>query len=83
VRLQSKVAIVTGAASGMGACTARLFAREGAIVVLADVLEDEGRAVAQSITASGGQARFECLDLASEEDITGIELPVDGGYLAM
>ena len=44
MRLQDKVAIVTGGASGMGAATAYLFAREGAKVIVADVLEEEGRA---------------------------------------
>ncbi len=46
MRLADKVAIISGAASGMGAATARMFAREGAKVVIADVLEDEGRRVA-------------------------------------
>jgi NAD(P)-dependent dehydrogenase (short-subunit alcohol dehydrogenase family) len=68
MRLQDKVAIITGAASGMGASTARLFAREGAKVVVADILEAEGREVAQSIKASGGEARFQLLDVASEKD---------------
>src|SRR5438034_454877 len=48
----------------MGAATARLFAREGAKVVIADVLEREGREVAEAI---GAQARFERLDVSSEE----------------
>jgi len=64
MRLAGKVAIVTGAASGMGAATARAFAREGAKVVVADVLEAEGREVAASI---GAAARFEKLDVTSEE----------------
>ena len=68
MRLKDKVAIVTGAASGMGASTARLFAREGAKVIVADVLEAEGREVAQSITSAGGEARFQLLDVASEKD---------------
>jgi len=42
MRLAGKVAIISGAASGMGAATARMFAREGAKVVIADVLEHEG-----------------------------------------
>jgi NAD(P)-dependent dehydrogenase (short-subunit alcohol dehydrogenase family) len=45
MRLAGKVAIVTGAASGMGAATARMFAREGAKVVIADVMEHEGRQI--------------------------------------
>ena len=64
MRLAGKVAIISGAASGMGAATARLFAREGAKVVVADVLEHEGRQVADAIGAS---ARFEPLDVTKEE----------------
>jgi NAD(P)-dependent dehydrogenase (short-subunit alcohol dehydrogenase family) len=64
MRLASKVAIISGAASGMGAITARLFAKEGAKVVIADQLENEGRAVADSI---GTAARFEKLDVTDEE----------------
>ena len=55
-RLQGKVAIVTGAASGFGAATARLFAAEGAHVVLADLNETGGKHVAGDITAAGGRA---------------------------
>src|SRR5204863_7986430 len=64
MRLANKVAIISGAASGMGAATARMFAREGAKVVIADVLEHEGRQVAEGIGAS---ARFESLDVTKEE----------------
>jgi 3alpha(or 20beta)-hydroxysteroid dehydrogenase len=62
-RLEGKVAIVTGAARGTGEQTARLFADEGARVVIADVLEDEGRATAEDIGAS---AIFERLDVTDE-----------------
>jgi len=68
MRLQDKVAIITGAASGMGAATARLFAREGAKVIVADVLEADGRAVADSIKSNRGEARFQRLDVSSESD---------------
>ena len=64
MRLAGKVAIISGAASGMGAATARMFAREGAKVVIADVLADEGRRMADAIGAS---ARFEPLDVTKEE----------------
>jgi NAD(P)-dependent dehydrogenase (short-subunit alcohol dehydrogenase family) len=63
MRLAGKVAIISGAASGMGAATARLFAREGARVVIADVLEHEGRQVAEGI---GEAAHFERLDVTDE-----------------
>src|SRR5258705_13238651 len=64
MRLAGKVAIISGAASGMGAATARMFAREGGKVVIADVLEYEGRQVADGIGAS---ARYESLDVTKEE----------------
>ena len=51
MRLKDKVAIVTGGAHGMGEAEARLFAREGAAVVVADVLVREGEAVAADIAA--------------------------------
>ena len=65
MRLKSKVAIVTGAASGMGASTARLFAREGAKVVLTDLNAADGQAIAKEI---GSAALFVRQDVASEED---------------
>jgi NAD(P)-dependent dehydrogenase (short-subunit alcohol dehydrogenase family) len=68
MRLQGKVAIITGAANGMGETEARMFAREGAKVVVADILEREGQQVVADITASGGDARFVRLDVVSEED---------------
>ena len=66
MRVKDKVTIITGAASGMGAAEARLFAKEGARVVLADRLEDQGRALAEEITAAGGEAVFEPLDISDE-----------------
>ena len=68
MRLDGKSALVTGAASGMGAATARLFAREGAKVMATDVLESEGQAVIEDIMAAGGTARFEQHDISNEAD---------------
>ena len=65
MRLAGKVAIITGAASGMGAATARIFVREGAKVVIADVMEHEGKQIADSL---GAAARFEKLDVTNEEN---------------
>ena len=69
-RLAGKVALISGAARGMGAAEARLFAREGASVVLADILAGEGKAVADEIVAKGGQAVFTSLDVTREADWT-------------
>ncbi len=68
MRLKDKVALVTGASSGMGAATARLFAREGAKgVVVADLLEKEGKAVVAEIEKAGGKATFVSLDVTNED----------------
>lgn len=67
MRLKDKVALVTGAASGMGESAARLFAREGAKVVVADILEKEGADVVSGIIQSGGDAFFILLDVTSED----------------
>jgi 3(or 17)beta-hydroxysteroid dehydrogenase len=66
MRLADKVAIISGAASGMGAATARRFAREGAKVVIADMLTEEGNAVADSINKTGGDAVFFVLNVTDE-----------------
>ncbi len=66
MRLEGKVALISGGARGMGAEEALLFAREGAKVVIGDVLEGEGRDVAASIP--GGAAIFVRLDVTKEED---------------
>ena len=58
MRLKGKVAIVTGGASGLGASTANIFAKEGAKVVVADLLQTEGEAVVSEISGSGGVATF-------------------------
>lgn len=68
MRLKDKVAIVTGAASGMGASTASVFAAEGATVVVADVDTEGGAAVVADIVAGGGEARFVKLDVSSETE---------------
>ena len=68
MRLEGKVAIITGAGSGMGAEEARLFAREGAKVVVADITEELGRQVEAQIGEAGGDAMFVQTDVTDESD---------------
>jgi NAD(P)-dependent dehydrogenase (short-subunit alcohol dehydrogenase family) len=68
MRLAGKVALITGGASGMGQSEATIFAREGAKVVVGDVLELEGRQVTDKIAAAGGEARFVKLDVTREAE---------------
>ncbi len=67
-RVQGKVALVTGAAMGLGAETARRLAREGAAVMLTDRDEAHGEAVAEEITKAGGKAAFLHHDVSSEAE---------------
>ncbi|MCE2566138.1 glucose 1-dehydrogenase [Komagataeibacter sp. FNDCF1] len=67
-RVSGKVALVTGAALGIGKATALLLAREGARVVVADMKEQEGHAVVAEIEAAGGEALFVSLNVTVEED---------------
>ena len=67
-RLDGKVALISGAARGQGEAEARLFAREGASVVLGDVRGELGEQVAREIAAAGGTAVFEPLDVRREGD---------------
>jgi NAD(P)-dependent dehydrogenase (short-subunit alcohol dehydrogenase family) len=68
MRLADKVALITGGASGMGASMARIFAGEGARVVVADMLAAEGQQIVDEITRSNGAARFQRLDVTSEAE---------------
>ncbi len=65
-RLAGKVALITGAAGGMGAAEAALFARHGARVVLADIQDEMGEAAARSIREAGAAAEYVHLDVADE-----------------
>ena len=67
-RLDGKTALISGGARGMGATEARLFAQEGARVVIGDILDDEGNTTAAEIRAAGGLCAFTPLDVVSEAD---------------
>ena len=84
MRMKDKVALVSGAAGGMGAATARLFAREGAkAVVVADLLDKEGEAVVADINKAGGKASYAHLDVTDEGQWKGLidRILADHGHL--
>ena len=66
MRLENKVALISGGARGMGAAEARMFAREGAKVVIGDILEAEGSQVEAEINETGGECVFVHLDVTQE-----------------
>jgi len=72
MKLQNKVAIITGGASGIGAATARLFVQEGAKVVLVDLNEEKGKAFEAELKAQNAEALFVKANITSEEDVQNI-----------
>ena len=77
-RLDGKVALISGGARGQGATEAKLFAREGAKVVIGDLLDEEGQKVDAEIRDSGGEATYTHLDVTSEADwVAAVETAVN------
>lgn len=67
-RLDGKVALISGGSKGQGAAEAKLFAQEGAKVVLADILDNEGKKIEAEINETSGEAMYLHLDVTSEAD---------------
>jgi len=72
MQLEGKVAIITGAATGIGRATALLFAGEGASVVIADVNEDDAQRTVANIEDEGGSARFVQADVSEAQDVQAL-----------
>ena len=68
MRLDNKVALITGGARGQGAVEARLFAAEGANVVICDILDEEGKRIESEINNTGGSSLFAHLDVTDESE---------------
>lgn len=79
-RLAHKVAIVTGAADGIGAATAQLFAEEGAAVVLGDIDEAAGSATCERIAAAGGRTVFVRADISDEAEAASLTAAAEGHF---
>ena len=69
MRLQDKVALITGSAGGMGQAAAELFAREGASIIVTDIAADAGEQTARNIRKVGGKAIFVQANVANEDDV--------------
>ncbi len=72
--------LITGSGIGIGAATVRAFANRGYRVVVTDVLDDEGRRVAQEITEGGGEAEYHHLDVTSTEEVERVVSEAEGRY---
>ena len=80
MRLEGRVALITGGASGMGRVAASLFAREGARVVLTDVVDEAGEVAAEEIRDEGGEARYVHADVSRESDAAAMVAAAVEGF---
>lgn len=79
-RLKGKVALITGAASGMGAAQARLFAAEGAAVCVTDINDESGAIVVDDITSAGGRASYLHLDVVDAAEWAAVVAKVEADF---
>ncbi|MCF8114710.1 MAG: glucose 1-dehydrogenase [Desulfotignum sp.] len=76
-RLKSKTALVTGGARGIGRAVCKLFAKEGAYVIVTDIIDDEGEQLVEEIRKSQGRAEYQHLDTADEKNVADVITPAD------
>ena len=80
MKLQGKVAVITGGARGIGFAYGRRFVEEGARVVIGDLLEDEGRAAVAELEGLGGQALYRPCDVTRKADVDGLMAAAVKGF---
>ena len=80
MKLENKIALITGGATGIGRATAQLYGTEGATVLIVDYNESEGRAAVASIEKAGGRAAFFRADVRCEEEVGAVFKEVDSNY---
>jgi len=78
--MEGRTVVITGAGIGIGAATARAFAATGYRAIVTDVLEEDGRAVADGIRAAGGEAEYHHLDVTSTEEVDAVVAAVEGTH---
>jgi NAD(P)-dependent dehydrogenase (short-subunit alcohol dehydrogenase family) len=79
-RVEGKVAVITGAAFGIGQAVARLLAREGAKVAVTDIRDDDGKRLADEINEAGGVAGYWHIDTAIEADVKSVFAAIAGEF---
>ena len=79
-RLENRVALITGATSGIGESIARTFAAEGARVIICGRREEKGQALANDIVSAGGQAVFRRADVSNEDEVAQLISGIDGEF---
>lgn len=83
MRLENKVALITGGGSGIGLATSLLFAKEGASVIVADVNDDSGQATVKQISDNGGSASFVHADVSNADDVENMIATAESTFGAL